>query len=201
MSAHSRGGGASALGAPTRPRGAAGRFDAPSRDFTSPPIRGRGSLTYRGPAPFAPRGGGYGRGDFGPSNRGDFGPSYRGGFGRGEQSFPFRGNTSSSTTYPRTQRFNSLQQHLSTTEKIVPGGKLLPSGLPPDQEKRIKVLELEAERMRVEIAEKQKIKREGLNEWEARERESEREALRSELAEAHLQQLMEGDEGIGRAAF
>ena len=119
----------------------------------------------------------------------------------GEPNFPFRGNSSSSTTYPRTQRFNTLQQHLTTNEKIIPGGKLLPSGLPVDQEKRIKNLEAEAERMRNEIAEKQKIKREVLNEWEVRERESEREALRSDLAEQHLQQLMEGEDGIGRAAF
>ena len=90
---------------------------------------------------------------------------------------------------------------MTTNEKIIPGGKLLPSGLPPDQEKRIKLLEAEAERMRSEIAEKQKLKREVLNEWEVRERESEREALRSELAEQHLQQLMEGEDGIGRAAF
>lgn len=53
----------------------------------------------------------------------------------------------------------------------------------------------------MEIAEKQKTKRDVLNEWDVRERESERELLRSELAEAHLQQMMEGDDGIGRAAF
>ena len=238
MSAHNRGGGASTLRPPpSGPRGAVGRFDGPPpRDFSSP--RGRGSLAYRGPGPYGPRGGGYGRGDFGaPSSRGDYGGSssrgdysgsssrgdygggnsYRGsgGFGRGggpvggsgassgggDPSFPFRGNNSSSSTYPRTQRFNTLQQHLATNEKIIPGGKLLPSGLPPDQEKRIKMLEAEAERMRSEIAEKQKIKREVLNEWEVRERESEREALRSDLAEQHLQQLMEGEDGIGRAAF
>lgn len=208
MSAHNRGGGASTLGAPTRPRGTVGRFDAPSRDFTNPSMRGRGSLTYRPPGPFGSRGGSFGRGDYGSSSRGDFGGprgdyggGYRGGSGRGEQSFPFRGNSSSSTTYPRTQRFNTVQQHLTTIEKIVPGGKVLPSGLPPDQEKRIKALEAEAERMRTEIAEKQKTKREVLNEWDVRERESERESLRSELAEAHLQQLMEGEDGIGRAAF
>ncbi|KIX99621.1 uncharacterized protein Z520_04255 [Fonsecaea multimorphosa CBS 102226] len=210
MSAHNRGGGASTLNAPTRPRGSVGRFDGPpSRDFSGPPVRGRGGLPFRGPAPYGPRGGSYGRGgDFGSSNRADYGggSSYRGGFGRGsgagsEPTFPFRANNSSSTTYPRTQRFNTLQQHLATSEKIVPGGKLLPSGLPPDQEKRIKSLEAEAERMRTEIAEKQKLKREVLNEWDVRERESEREALRSDLAEQHLQQLMEGDDGIGRAAF
>lgn len=202
---------------PTGPRGAVGRFDPPARDFASPPARGRGSLTYRGgPPPFGPRGGGYGRGDFGGgskgdysggggssgSGRGEFGgaSSYRGGFGRGE-AVTFRGNSSTSATYPRTQRFNTVQQHLATNEKIVPGGKLLPSGLPPDQEKRIKMLEAEAERMRSEIAEKQKLKRDVLDEWEIRERESERESLRSELADAHLQQLMEGEDGMGRAAF
>ncbi|KAK5311251.1 hypothetical protein LTR93_011787 [Exophiala xenobiotica] len=48
----------------------------------------------------------------------------------------------------------------------------------------------------------QKNKQEILNdEWDVRERESEWESLRSELAEAHLQQLMEGEDGIGRAAF
>ncbi|KAI1629031.1 hypothetical protein EDD37DRAFT_615869 [Exophiala viscosa] len=252
MSAHSRGGGPATFSAPTGPRGSGGRSDGPPRDFVSPAPRGRGSLTYRGPAPHGPRGGGYGRGDFGAprsdygggrgeygggagggrgdfsssrgdyggsgsrgdfsSSRGDYGGSggrgdfgggggYRGGFGRGEASFSFRGNSSSSGTYPRTQRFNTLQQHLATNEKIVPGGKLLPSGLPPDQEKRIKMLEAESERMRTEIADKQKNKREILNEWDVRERESERESLRSELAEAHLQQLMEGEDGIGRAAF
>ncbi|KAJ9617724.1 hypothetical protein H2204_013536 [Knufia peltigerae] len=201
--------------APTGPRGTVGRFEPPPRDFTSPPARGRGSsLTYRGgPPPFGPRGSSYGRGDFGGGSggvssdggagRGDFGgasSSYRGGFGRGE-ALPFRGNSSTSATYPRTQRFNTVQQHLATNEKIVPGGKLLPSGLPPDQEKRIKMLEAEAERMRSEIVEKQKSKREVLDEWEIRERESERESLRSELADAHLQQLMEGEDALGRAAF
>jgi ATP-dependent RNA circularization protein (DNA/RNA ligase family) len=63
------------------------------------------------------------------------------------------------------------------------------------------MLETEAERMRTEIAEKQRIKREVLSEWDTRERESENQALRSELAESHLQALMEGDEGMGRATF
>ena len=156
--------------------------------------------------------------------RGDFSrsESYRGGYGRGatgaagsavspvtptgpssdqQPQFGFRGSTGGSATYPRTQRFNSIQQHLSTTEKLVPGGKLLPSGLPLDQEKRLKTLEAEAERMRVEIAEKQRLKREMLNDWDVRTRETERDTLRSELADSHLQTLIDGDDGIGRAAF
>ena len=213
MSAHNRGG--PGFSAPGRPRAApAGpRFDGPPRDFTSPPMRGRGSLTYRAPTaprstsfqdgpPSGPRASGFGRGDYG-SGRGDYGGSYRGGFGRGapEPTFPFRGsNNSSSTTYPRTQRFNTVQQHLATTEKIIPGGKELPSGLNSEQERKLKQLEVEAEKLRADLAEKQKTKREAVNEWEVRERETEREALRSELAEESLHKLTEGEDG-GMAAF
>ena len=70
----------------------------------------------------------------------------------------------------------------------------------PDAERKLKLLEAEAEKLRIDIAEKQKTKREAVNEWEVRERESEREALRSELAEDSLQKLVEGEDG-GMAAF
>ena len=93
-----------------------------------------------------------------------------------------------------------MQQHLNTTEKIIPGGKLLPSGMTPEGERKLKLLEAEAEKLRTDIAEKQKTKREAINGWEVRERESEREALRSELAEDSLQKLVEGEDG-GMAAF
>jgi len=82
---------------------------------------------------------------------------------------------------------------------LVPGGKLQPTGLPAEQERKMKMLEAEAERVRAEIAEKQRAKREALIEWEVRERESEREGLKSELAEASLNKLSEGEGG--RAAF
>ena len=49
------------------------------------------------------------------------------------------------------------------------------------------------------IEEKQKAKRQGLREWEKAERESHREGLRSEFAEAHLERLSEGVGG--RAAY
>jgi hypothetical protein len=206
MSAHNRGGFGARGGAPSGPRG----FTAPSRDFVSPPGRARGSsLTYRAPTaprstsyqgypdgpPSGPRGSGFGRGDFG--GRGDY--SYRGGRGGGAE-FPFRGNNSSSSTYPRTQRFNNTQpNYLATTNQIIAGGKLLPSGLAPEQEKRLRQLEADAERMREELKEKQRNGREAVNEWEVRERESEREALRSELAEESLREL-QNEEGA-TAAF
>jgi hypothetical protein len=202
--------------APTRPRGGPSpRFDAPTgpqRDFSAP-IAPRGGMpgrefprttVWQNPrlenAPLGPRG----RGDYSSSpGRGEYSVS----FGRGASSagtapdgpFPFRqhNNNSSSTTYPRTQRFNNPVpvNHLATTEKIIPGGKLAPLGLPAEQERKMKMLEAEAERIRAEIAEKQRAKREALMEWEVRERESEREGLKSELAEASLNKLSEGDGG------
>lgn len=69
----------------------------------------------------------------------------------------------------------------------------------PDQEKRIKVLEEAAEKMQEEIEERQKSKREALREWDGRSRESDREGLRSELAERHLEKLTEGEDGAGAA--
>lgn len=178
-------------------------------------MRGRTSLTYR--APTAPRAPTYGEGSgippSGPSagappsgprassfsGRGDFSSSrgdFRGGYApsgpRGPPpDFALRANnnTSSSGTYPRTQRFNSTQQYLQTQEKIVPGGKLLPSGLSTDQEKKMRQLEADAERLRADIEEKQAGKREAMNEWDVRERESERDAYRSELAEESLKKL------------
>ncbi len=81
----------------------------------------------------------------------------------------------------------------------MPGGKLLPSGMTLDQERRAKQLEVEAEKLREMIEEKQKSKREALREWEVRERESSRESLKSELAEKHLEKLTEGEDGAGAA--
>lgn len=224
MSAHNRPG-PTILSAPTRPRGAPpGRFDGPPRDFSAPPPK-RGGSGGSAPRPtsydvrdgrhFVPRGGfgrgGYGRGDSGLGRgdprgevghgRGDTGyASHRPSLGREEGPPPFRPhNSSSSTTYPRTQRFNTASQHLANGEKIIPGGKLASSGMNPDQEKRIRQLEETAEKIREEIEDKQKIKREVLREWDVRQRESERESLRSELAERHLEKLTEGEDGAGVA--
>jgi hypothetical protein len=92
-----------------------------------------------------------------------------------------------------------VSQHLTTNEKLVPGGKLLPSGMTTEQEKRAKQLEADAEKLREMIEEKQKAKREALREWEVRERESSRESLKSDLAERHLEKLTEGEDGAGAA--
>lgn len=110
---------------------------------------------------------------------------------------PFRANNSSSTTYPRTQRF---MHHVANVPAIVPGGKLLPSGLDPASERRLAQLEEDKKKLLDQIEEKQRAKRAGLRDWERLERESAREGLKSELAEGHLNR-MTGEGGLGSAAF
>ena len=83
---------------------------------------------------------------------------------------------------------------------IIPGGKLQPSGMEPDREKRLAQLEADREKLLEQIEEKQRAKRASLRDWERLERESETAALRSELAEGHLER-MSSDGGIGGTAF
>ncbi|PGH16547.1 hypothetical protein AJ79_01653 [Helicocarpus griseus UAMH5409] len=116
---------------------------------------------------------------------------------------PFRRGSSSSTPYshphphPRPQRPTN---YLSGLPSIIPGGKLLASGIDPSRAKRLAQLEVDREKLLEQIEEKQRTKRAGLREWERLSRESSTGALRSELAEGHLQRMTEGD-GLGGAAF
>lgn len=170
------------LAAPTRPRGGGGRGyggDYP-RDFSGPPPPrrasghwggGRGGTSYYGGPPSGPRGG--------P-------PSY---------APPFRGSSNStSTTYPRTQRF---RDHLSDLPKEVPGGQKAPELY--DKSKIIK-LEDEARKLRDAIAAKEANKRQRLREWDVLEREGSNVSLRADLAEQQLRSL-NGEGEAGGAAF
>jgi hypothetical protein len=112
---------------------------------------------------------------------------------------PFRGNFSGSTTYPRTLRVsNNPATTLNSATTIIPGGKKLPSLLDPQQEKKLEQLEEERKKLLELIEEKQRIKRARLRAWAKAERESARDALRSELAEGHLDRL--SGEGMGGGA-
>ena len=107
----------------------------------------------------------------------------------------FRGSSNStSTTYPRTQRF---RDHLADLPTIVPGGERQPE---PVDTTKIEKLEDEAQRLRDLISEKQTNKRQGLREWEKLEREGEAARLRSELAEESLRGL-NGETEMGGPAF
>lgn len=90
--------------------------------------------------------------------------------------------------------------HVSSVPAIVPGGKLLPSGLDAASERRLAQLEEDKKKLLDQIEEKQRAKRAGLRDWEKLERESAREGLKSELAEGHLNR-MTGEGGLGSAGF
>jgi hypothetical protein len=194
MSAHNRPSGASLLSAPTRPRagptfGRDGRGDSPYNG--PPPRRGHPQQSpFHGPPS---RQQNY---DHGPphGHRNEPPPHHSSRPPPFEHRPPFRTNNSSSTTYPRTQRFST---HLSGIPSIVPGGKLAPSVMDPTAEKRLQQLEEDKKRLLEAIEEKQKGKRAGLRDWERAERESTRDGLKSELAEEALEK-MQGD-GVGSA--
>lgn len=196
MSAHNRPSSSSLLTAPTRPRGGPSSFGREgSRESLyggPPPRRGPPPSHFHGPS----RQSSYDArsGDVPTGPRGSYQNSNPAPF---ESRPPFRPNNSSSTTYPRTQRFS---QHLNNVPAIVPGGKLLPSGLDPQAEKRLAQLEEDKKKLLEAIEEKQKQKRAGLREWDKAERESAREGLKSELAEGHLDR-MTGEGGMGGSAF
>ena len=80
--------------------------------------------------------------------------------------------------------------------KEVPGGQKLPELI--DTSKILK-LEEEARKLRELIEAKEAAKRGGLREWEALGREADNAALRSELAEEHLQSMSGEWEGGGEA--
>lgn len=61
--------------------------------------------------------------------------------------------------------------------------------LDPERERRLAQLEEDRRKLMDVIEEKQRAKRAGLRDWERIEREGRREALKSELAEGHLEKL------------
>ncbi|KAJ9665361.1 hypothetical protein H2201_004438 [Coniosporium apollinis] len=192
------------LSAPSRPRGGGpprggyGRDPYYERDYAGgpPPPPRRTSSAYHGGPP--PRGGYGGPGGLGGPPSGPRGPL--------PYAPPFRGSSNStSTTYPRTQRFNgppsgpggAAQQHLEGLAKEVPGGQRAPEVF---DSSKLNKLEEEARRLRELIAEKQARKRGGVREWERLGREAENAGLRAELAEGSLR-VLSGEEGVGGAAF
>ncbi|KAF2002533.1 hypothetical protein P154DRAFT_141128 [Amniculicola lignicola CBS 123094] len=175
------------LAAPTRPRGGGrGGFgyghDAP-RDFSGPPPR-------RGSAHWGPRGGAGGFFNGPPS-----GPRGSAGGPPGAFAPPFRGSSNStSTTYPRTQRF---RDHLADLPKEVVGGQLLPD---IGDMSRIHKLEEDMRKMREAIEAKEAAKRQNLKEWDTTQREADNAAMRSEIADQHLRSL-NGESEVGGTAF
>ncbi|KAK2749189.1 hypothetical protein FQN57_006804 [Myotisia sp. PD_48] len=193
MKMATRGHHAALLSAPTRPKGSSG--PAFARD-TGPPTGPRESMR----ASLGPmrRGGSHA-----PSpHHGHLPTGPRGNSGSpGSDTRPYESNSRSTfrhansapANFQRTQRFTN---HLSGLPSVIPGGKVLPSVLEPMTDKRLVQLDADREKLLEQISEKQRAKRDSLREWDKLSRESEIGALKTELADGHLQRMSE-TEGIG----
>ncbi|KAJ5836139.1 hypothetical protein N7447_002165 [Penicillium robsamsonii] len=161
----------SLLSAPTRPR----RGPGPRETWTgSPPVR-RGPATPSQAPPAGPRA--------------SFSSPVPGGSYRLPTS---RQPSTPSVTQPLAQRGIN---HLAGLCTIIPEGRSLPSLLDPAVEKRLAQLDIDKEKLLEQIAETQRSKRAELRDWDRLDRESSICALKSELAEGHLQRM--ADESIG----
>ncbi|OQD98680.1 hypothetical protein PENSOL_c008G10148 [Penicillium solitum] len=161
----------SLLSAPTRPR----RGPGPREAWTgSPPVR-RGTIAPSQAPPAGPRA--------------SFSSPVPGGSYRHPTS---RQPSIPSVTQPLTQRGVN---HLAGLCTIIPEGRSLPSLLDPAVEKRLAQLDVDKEKLLEQIAETQRSKRAELRDWDRLDRESSICALKSELAEGHLQRM--ADESIG----
>ncbi|KAJ5907988.1 hypothetical protein N7495_000670 [Penicillium taxi] len=167
-----------AMSAPTRPRRGPG---SGSRDgpWNGPSINRRGPPTA--PAPNAPSGP---RASFTPS--GPAGAPYR--YSGPRQSTSFSGPSAPAPRAPN---------HLAGLTSIIPGGRLLPSGLDPATEKRLLQLEADQEKLLEQMNESQRVKRAGLRDWDRLDRESSICAQKSELLDGHLQRLADQSMGGG----
>ncbi|KAJ6188921.1 hypothetical protein N7519_003829 [Penicillium mononematosum] len=161
----------SLLSAPTRPR----RGPGPREAWTgSPPVR-RGPVAPSQAPPAGPRA--------------SFSSPVPGGSYRYPTS---RQPNTPPVTQPLAQRGIN---HLAGLCTIVPEGRSLPSLLDPAVEKRLAQLDADKEKLLEQIVETQRSKRAGLRDWDRLDRESSICALKSELAEGHLQRM--ADESIG----
>lgn len=160
------------LSAPTRPRRGIGSRDGP---WPSGPIPRRGPPTPSSHgAPSGPRA------SFAPSAPG----GYRHSAARQNSNLPV-------SSLPLSKAPN----HLAGLCTVVPTGRALPSALDVATEKRLSQLEADQEKLLQQMTEIQRLKRTGLRDWERLDHESSICALKSELAEGHLQRM--ADESIG----
>ncbi|KAJ5562269.1 hypothetical protein N7461_001030 [Penicillium sp. DV-2018c] len=164
----------SLLSAPTRPRRGLGPRET---WMGTPPARRGGAVNSQVP-PSGPRA------SFSS-------PSPGGGY-----RYPtFRQPSTSSAA--QQQSTSKGTNHLAALCTIIPEGRSLPSLLDPAVEKRLAQLELDQEKLLEQVAETQRSKRAQLREWDRLDRESSIFALKSELAEGHLQRMTAESIGSG----
>ncbi|KAL4915564.1 hypothetical protein BDW62DRAFT_188114 [Aspergillus aurantiobrunneus] len=174
---HPRASNISLLSAPTRPRGSSNFKDG---GWVGTPIR-------RGPVPV----GSYGTPIAPRSNL----PA------PGAEAPPSRSCRHSTVTGASSSHPPRYSKYLVGLTAVVPGGKLPPSEVDNLTEKRLSQLDTDKDRLFEQIAESQKLKRDGLRDWDRLDRESSICALKSELAEGHLQCITDSSGVIGRVLF
>ncbi|KAJ5619564.1 hypothetical protein N7510_003548 [Penicillium lagena] len=113
----------------------------------------------------------------------------------GGGSYRYPGSRQNSIPSPGQPPASRFMNHLAGLCSVTPGGRTLPSLLDPVTEKRLSQLEADQVKLLEQIADTQRAKRTGLRDWDKLDRESSISALRSELAEGHLQRM--ADESIG----
>ncbi|EED15073.1 hypothetical protein TSTA_045350 [Talaromyces stipitatus ATCC 10500] len=185
QSSQSRSSNVSLLSAPTRPRGATGY---PSRDSTwpaSPTPRRAPPTPHASHTPHGP--------PTGPRNRFAYSPPVH----DVHRTPSYRHSNIVSANNPRGTKVN----HLASLPTIMNGGRLLPLVYDFQIEKRLMNLKADEEKLVEHVVEKQLLKRQGLKDWDRLQRESALNALRSELAEIHLQRMTEEDRLEGSVAF
>ncbi|KAJ5745550.1 hypothetical protein N7520_010732 [Penicillium odoratum] len=160
------------LSAPTRPRRGPAARDGP---WPGAPMTRRGPPTT---APHTPSG-----------PRASFTPPMPGG------NFRHSGSRQNSTAPVVSSPVIKPPNHLAGLCTLMPGGRTLTSVLEVATEKRLSQLESDQEKLLEQLAESQKLKRAGLRDWDRLDHESSICALKSELAEGHLQRM--ADETIG----
>ncbi|KAL3470415.1 hypothetical protein BJX99DRAFT_239639 [Aspergillus californicus] len=177
LPSHPRASNLSLLSAPTRPRGASSFKDS----------GWAGSSLRRGPAPVGAHGT-----PIAPRNNQLPTSSVESHRPRAYHQISVSGPSS------HTQRYS---KHLAGLSTIVPGGKTFQSELDTVIEKRLSQLDTDKDRLFDQIAESQKLKRVGLRDWDRLDRENSICALKSELAEGHLQRITDIEGALGRAMF
>ncbi|KAL4788403.1 hypothetical protein BJX76DRAFT_109104 [Aspergillus varians] len=178
LPSHARASNISLLSAPTRPRGSSTFKDS----------GWAGTPTRRGPAPV----GLHGMPTAARSNQLPASST------EAQRPRSCRHNSVPGTSSPHTLRYS---KYLVGLNNIIPGGKLGSFELDSSTEKRLSQLDTDRDRLFEQIAESQKLKRAGLRDWDRLDRESSISALKSELAEGHLQCIADTEGTFGRALF
>ncbi|PYH98342.1 hypothetical protein BO71DRAFT_395298 [Aspergillus ellipticus CBS 707.79] len=170
MSLQNRGSSISLLSAPTRPRG--GPSFKESSWAGSPVRRGPPCTGLHAPPPTGPR-----------SSLMSTGAGV-------ELSRPHLSNRQTSLSGPSySPRIPRHTAHFVGLRPIIPEGKLIPSCLDIATDKRLSQLDGDKDRIFEQIADSQRLRRLGIRDWDRLDRESSICALKSELAEGHLQRI------------